>query len=126
MAWMITLPVFSPRPALPVTWESNLYGLFGHGAYGSAPLKCVELATGVEKWSKPNFGMGGLIVVDGHLVALCDSGELAIIKATPESYQQEGLFQAIGGKCWSTPAFSDGKIYLRSTTEGVCYVAAAK
>jgi outer membrane protein assembly factor BamB len=107
----------------PVVKDGYLYGLFGHAAYGSAPLKCVELATGVEKWSKANFGMGGVIVVDGHLVTLCDSGELAIIKATPESYQQEGIFQAIGGKCWSTPAFSDGKIYLRSTTEGVCYAA---
>ena len=110
----------------PVVKDGFLYGLFGAAAYGTAPLKCVELATGEEKWSKPNFGMGGVILVDGHLVALCDDGELCIVKATPEGYKQEGLFQAIGGKCWSTPAFSDGKIYLRSTTEGVCYETAAR
>jgi outer membrane protein assembly factor BamB len=28
--------------------------------------------------------------------------------------------QAMGGKCWSTPAYSNGRIYLRSTTERVC------
>ena len=110
----------------PVAKDGFIYGLFGSAAYGSAPLKCIELATGDEKWSKPNFGMGGVILVDGHLVALCDSGELCIVKAQPEAYKQEGLFQAIGGKCWSTPAFSDGKIFLRSTTEGVCYETAAK
>ena len=110
----------------PVVKDGYLYGLFGHASYGTAPLKCVELASGEEKWSKPNFGMGGVILVDGHLIALCDSGELCIVKATPEGYKQEGLFQAIGGKCWSTPAFSDGKIYLRSTTEGVCYESVAK
>ena len=107
----------------PVVKDGFLYGLFGAAAYGSAPLKCIELATGEEKWSKPNFGMGGVILVDGHLVALCDSGELCIVKAQPEVYKQEGLFQAIDGKCWSTPAFSDGKIFLRSTAEGVCYNA---
>ena len=110
----------------PVAKDGYLYGLFGAAAYGTAPLKCIELATGEEKWSKPNFGMGGVILVDGHLVALCDSGELCIVKAQPEAYKQEGLFQAIGGKCWSTPAFSDGKIFLRSTTEGVCYETAAR
>ena len=109
----------------PVAKDGYLYGLFGHAAYGSAPLKCIDLATGEEKWSKPNFGQGGVILVDGHLVALCDDGELCIVKAQPEGYKQEGLFQAIGGKCWSTPAFSDGKIFLRSTTEGVCYETTA-
>lgn len=110
----------------PVAKDGYIYGLFGAAAFGTAPLKCIELATGEEKWSKPNFGMGGVILVDGHLVALCDDGELCVVKATPDGYEQEGLFQAIGGKCWSTPAFSDGKLYLRSTTEGVCYETAAK
>ena len=82
------------------------------------------MATGEVKWSKPNFGMGGVILVDGSLLALCDTGELCIVKATPQAYQEEGRFKAIDGKCWSTPAFSNGKIFLRSTTEGVCYVAA--
>lgn len=108
----------------PVAKDGYLYGLFGQAAFGAAPLKCIDLATGEEKWSKPNFGMGGVILVDGHLLALCDFGELRVIKATPEGYQQEGLFKAIDGKCWSTPSYSDGKLYLRSTTEGVCYVAA--
>jgi len=110
----------------PVVKDGYLYGLFGAAAYGTAPLKCIELATGEEKWSKPNFGMGGVILVDGRLVALCDDGELCVVKATPDGYKQEGLFQAIGGKCWYTPAFSDGKLYLRSTTEGVCYETASK
>jgi outer membrane protein assembly factor BamB len=107
----------------PVAKDGFIYGMYGHAAYGTAPLKCVDMATGAEKWSKPNFGMGGVILVGDHLLALADNGQLAIIKATPESYQQEAMFQAIGGKCWSTPAFSNGKIYLRSTTQGVCYVA---
>jgi len=110
----------------PVAKDGYLYGLFGHASYGTAPLKCIDMATGEEKWSKPNFGMGGVILVDGHLLALCDNGELCIVKATPEGYQQEALFKAIDGKCWSTPAYSDGKIYLRSTKNGVCYAAAGQ
>jgi outer membrane protein assembly factor BamB len=31
--------------------------------------------------------------------------------------------KAVSGKCWSTPAFSNGRVYVRSTTEGVCLQA---
>ena len=30
-------------------------------------------------------------------------------------------FKAVAGKCWSTPALSDGKLYVRSTKEGACF-----
>jgi outer membrane protein assembly factor BamB len=110
----------------PVAKDGFIYGLFGHAAYGKAPLACVELATGEQKWSQPGFGPGGVILVDNQLVVLADDGEVVVVKAAPAAYAETGRFQAVAGKCWSTPAFSDGKIYLRSTTEGVCYTAAAK
>lgn len=110
----------------PVARDGFIYGLFGHAAYGKAPLMCVELATGEQKWSQPGFGPGGVILVGDQIVALADDGELVLAKASPDAYTEIGRFQAMAGKCWSTPAFSAGKIYLRSTTEGACYDAAAK
>jgi outer membrane protein assembly factor BamB len=29
--------------------------------------------------------------------------------------------KVIEGKCWSTPALSNGRLYVRSTTEGACF-----
>jgi hypothetical protein len=42
------------------------------------------------------------------------------VEATPESYKEIARAKAVNGKCWSTPALSDGRIYVRSTTEAAC------
>jgi len=104
----------------PVFKDGYIYGIFGFKQYNKAPLQCYELATGKEMWSKEGFGPGNLILVDNHLVVLGDRGQLVLLKASPESYQEVSRIQAVGGKCWTTPAYSDGRIYVRSTTEGVC------
>lgn len=105
----------------PVAKDGFIYGLFGHASYGKAPLACVELATGLEKWSQDGFGPGGVILAGDQLIVLADDGELVKAKATPSGYTEVGRFDALEGKCWSTPALSDGKLFVRSTTEGACY-----
>jgi len=109
----------------PVAKEGFIYGLFGHASYGKAPLLCVDLATGEQKWSQPGFGPGGIILAGDQLIALADNGEVVTAKAAPDAYTETGRFKALAGKCWTVPALSNGKIYLRSTTEGVCYEPAA-
>ena len=105
----------------PVIRDGYLYGIYEFKKYGRAPLQCVELSTGEIKWSHQGFGPGNVILVGDNLIVLSDSGEVALVKATPASYQESGRAKAIGGKCWSTPAFSNGKLYVRSTTEGACF-----
>ena len=104
----------------PVFKDGYLYGVFGFKEYNRAALKCMELQTGKEMWSKEGFGPGNVILVDGHLLALGDRGQLVLVKAVPEAYSEVSRMQAVGGKCWSTPAYVEGRIYVRSTTEGVC------
>ena len=104
----------------PVFKDGYLYGIFGFKEYNKAALKCVELQTGKEMWSKEGFGPGNVILVDNHLVALGDRGQLVLVKAAPEAYTEVSRMQAVGGKCWSTPAYTEGRLYVRSTTEGVC------
>jgi outer membrane protein assembly factor BamB len=103
-----------------VSQDGYLYGLFGFKEFAKAPLKCVEIATGKEMWSKPGFGPGGCTLVDGYVLVLSDAGELVLVKATPTAYNEVARTHAVAGKCWSTPAVSNGKIYARSTKEGAC------
>lgn len=105
----------------PVYHEGHLYGLFGCKDYGKAPLQCVDIKTGEEKWTKTGFGPGGLLLVDGRLLILDDRGNLVLAKATPEAFQEEGRFKAVDGKCWNVPALSNGRLYARSTKEGACF-----
>ena len=105
----------------PLVKDGHLYGMFGFKEYASGPLKCIELATGKIKWEKEGYGPGGVCLAAGTLICLGDAGQLTLVKATPESYKElSRMDNALNGKCWSAPVLSDGKIYIRSTLEGVC------
>lgn len=104
----------------PVCKDGHLYGMFSFKKYGEGPLQCVEVATGEIKWSKDGFGPGNVILVGDHLVALGDAGDVVVVDATPESYRERARADLLDGKCWSSPAYSDGRIYLRSTREAIC------
>jgi len=110
----------------PVYHEGHLYGLFGFKQWEQGPLKCVELATGQEKWSRNGFGQGGTILVDNHVVALAENGELVVVEARPDGYKEAARHRAVTGKCWNNPAVTNGRIYARSTKEGVCLEVAPR
>jgi len=104
----------------PVVYEGHLYGCFGFKQYGKSPLQCIELTTGEVKWSQDGYGPGNCIRVGDKLVALSDSGEVVIVSAKSNRYTELSRSDVLNGKCWSMPAFSGGRIYVRSTEEGAC------
>ena len=110
----------------PVCKGGYLYGMFCFKKFKTGPLKCVELATGKIQWEQPGFGQGNLILIGDQLLALTDEGQLVVVEVTPRAYNEIARTQAVTGKCWSTPAFSNGRIYVRSTTEGACFDVGGK
>jgi hypothetical protein len=94
--------------------------MFSFRGFGTGPLKCVELATGKEMWAKEGFGAGNVILVDKHVLALGDAGQLVLVETNPQAYTEAARIDALDGKCWSTPAVANGRIYVRSTKEGAC------
>ncbi|MGE5611936.1 MAG: PQQ-binding-like beta-propeller repeat protein [Bacillota bacterium] len=110
----------------PVCKDGYLYGMFSFKKYGSGPLKCVELATGKVVWEKPGFGAGNVILAGDKIVALTDDGQLVVVEATPTAYKEVARAKVVAGKCWSTPALSNGRLYVRSTKEGACLDVAAQ
>ncbi|MCX8107239.1 MAG: PQQ-like beta-propeller repeat protein [Verrucomicrobiae bacterium] len=108
---------FQNQWVTPVCHEGYLYGIFGAGEYGTAPLKCVKLDTLEEQWSQSGFGPGGVLLVRDKLIVLADNGTLVVVEPTPELYIELARFKALSGKCWNVPAVTDGRIYARSTTE---------
>ena len=105
----------------PLCYKGHLYGLFGFKEFGSCPLKCVDLATGIVLWSQEGFGPGGTILAGETLIVLGDAGQVTFVKADPGSYQEVAKFQTVIGKCWNAPALSDGRLYVRSTKEAACF-----
>lgn len=107
----------------PVEKDGFLYGMFSFKEYGDGPLKCVEVETGEERWSTEGFGPGNVILAGDKIIALSDAGEVVLCDATPKEYNERGRAKLVEGKCWSSPTLAAGKLYVRSTTEGVAIEA---
>lgn len=110
----------------PVVKDGYLYGMFSFKKFGTGPMKCVKLATGEIQWEQRGFGQGNVILAGDKLLALTDDGNLVVVQATPSAYKEVARVKAVTGKCWSTPAVSDGKIFVRSTKEGACFDVSGK
>ncbi len=105
----------------PVVREGYLYGMFSFKEYGTGPLACVDIRTGENRWARAGFGPGNVVLTGDKILALTDAGELVLAKAAPDAYGELARAKAIDGKCWSTPALTGGKVYVRSTLEGGCF-----
>jgi outer membrane protein assembly factor BamB len=111
----------------PVCYQGYIYTLAGENStFLTAPLNCIELSSGNLKWSTNNFGMGGLILVNNKLLVLTENGQFVLVQPNPNAYTELARYQAFHfsasahGKCWISPSFSNGRIYARSTSGGLC------
>jgi outer membrane protein assembly factor BamB len=98
----------------PVLWQGFLY------VGDEKALKCVEFATGKEKWTAdlPN---ATVIVADGHLVVFTEKGELQIAKASPEKYEPTAKAELLDGRCWTIPTLYKGRLYVRNFKGAACF-----
>ena len=76
----------------PVLYEGNIYG------FDEAILACIDAATGDLKWKGGRYGYGQVLLASGHLIVTTETGEVALVKATPESHQEAGAFSGVVGQ----------------------------
>lgn len=108
-----------------VLYQGHLYGPDGDtGDKGS--LKCLDFKTGAEKWASKNFGTGGLIIAHGFIIGVSSMGELLVAPASPDGFRPTARAQVLGGKCWTAPVLSHGKVYCRSGNGDLVAVNLAK
>jgi outer membrane protein assembly factor BamB len=103
-----------------VLHDGKLYGFDGNGP---AVLKCLELTTGRTLWTDRSIGKGSLMLADGHLIALSEEGELALIAADPAGYKEKARCKPLDSLCWTMPVLSGGRLYLRNESEILCLQA---
>jgi outer membrane protein assembly factor BamB len=94
-----------------VLHEGHLYGL------DEAILACLDAATGELRWKGGRYGYGQLVLASGYLIVLTESGELVLVRATPDKHEELAKFQAIEGKTWNHPAIADGILLVRNGSE---------
>jgi len=98
-----------------VLWQGYLYG------FNDADLTCVEWETGEKKWSEPSLRRGSLMIADGTLILLSETGKLVVAQASPQAYRPQAQAQILNGRCWSVPVLSQGLLYARNAQgDAVC------
>lgn len=126
--WRTKTTVMRLKFTSPVRRQSNdgdyLYGL------NDGLMECLDLKTGKQVWKDDRrakkgegHGHGQIVLADDRIVVLTEYGELVLVAATPEGFQELGRVDALkaGEKTWNTPALVGGKIYIRNDAEMACY-----
>ena len=115
-----------PRSVLRNEWQTSIHldgNLFGFDNVGSAGpvthLTCVDATTGERKWQELRFGKGNLIAADGKLIISTMKGELVLVKADAEQFQELARAKLLD-RTRQAPALASGFVYLRDDKEILC------
>lgn len=124
----------------PVLKDGFLYAFSGRDE-PDARFRCVDLANGSIRWdrseawrnagrSKPApgeasptvFGRGSVILADGKLIVLGESGLLGSFRPNPEKLEEMWRWQVPGLSypCWAGPVLAGNRLYLRSEDLLIC------
>jgi outer membrane protein assembly factor BamB len=103
-----------------VFYEGHIYGL------DEDILTCLDAATGRRMWKEGRYGYGQLVLASGHLVILSGFGDLVLVKASPERYEELARFPALEGKTWNHPALADGCLLVRNAAGMMCFQVGAE
>jgi outer membrane protein assembly factor BamB len=98
-----------------VLYQGTVYGM------DDGILAAMDVATGQRRWKGGRYGFGQLLLAGDHLVILSETGEIALVKASPEKHQEIARFEAIEGKTWNVPAMAEGNLLVRNGAEMACY-----
>jgi outer membrane protein assembly factor BamB len=101
----------------------------GGYVYGIGPasaLFCVDPKTGEKAWVKDGFfsdsvktGYASFMVMNDNLLILADGGQLFMVAADPKQCRTVAKTR-VCGQNWCSPAYADGKLFLRDAKELLC------
>jgi outer membrane protein assembly factor BamB len=91
----------------------------GDYVYGSGEKNrywyCIDWRTGETKYKSNKVGVGNVIAADGMLYCYSDRGEMALVKATPGSFEVVSKFNItlVTDQHWAHPVIHRGVLYVR-------------
>jgi outer membrane protein assembly factor BamB len=91
--------------------------LFSPGPGNRCDLVCLNAATGEERWTEPGLGdYASITAVNDSLLVLDSTGELRLVAASESGYKELGRAHFVG-KTWASPAYADGRLFVRDATK---------
>ncbi len=94
-----------------VVYKGHVYGV----SEKKGMLMCIDQANGKTLWSERKGGQfGTLMIADGKLIVLTDTGELVIAEAQSSGYKELAAGKVLDGRCWVAPVLANGRIYAKT------------
>lgn len=91
--------------------EGHIYG----SAYRKGTWNCLSTADGKILYSSNVLGDGCIIMADGMFYCYSEKGEMALVSASPSSFNVVSRFMVTKGtdQHWAHPVIYNGRLYLR-------------
>lgn len=84
-------------------------------------FRCLNWSDGKVQWSSSEPGHANCIGAGDKLLLFNDRGELRLCRASPAGYQELAQATVFSDEiCWTPPALSEGRVFLRTQTRAAC------
>lgn len=84
-------------------------------------FRCMDFKTGEILWSSDRPGHATIVVADGKLLLFNDRGEVLLVRANPQRYEELAQAEVFRGEiCWTAPSLHHSRLYVRSPTRAAC------
>jgi outer membrane protein assembly factor BamB len=113
--------VLSSQYVTPVIRDGYVYGCDGRSDAGTVALRCLDLKTGRECWSKESFGCASIIAADGKFILLTESGDLVLARCSSEAYRELARAPLLNAPVRALPALAGGRLYARDNRRLACW-----
>jgi len=101
--------------------DSVVEGDYAYG-FDQNIFTCVRLSDGRRMWRQGRYGSGQvlLLVRQKLLLVQAETGDLVLLRASPDSHQELGKITPLSAKTWNHPVLAHGRLYVRNGEELVC------
>jgi outer membrane protein assembly factor BamB len=119
--WSVEKKWESPRLKLKFN-DAVLRNGFVYGL-DDGKLTCVDVQTGKTRWKDRtgNFGYGQLLLHEDTLLILAEEGDVILVAASPDQFQELHRIPALTGTTWNHPVVANGKLLVRNSTTAACF-----
>ncbi len=105
-----------------VAHNGFLYG-FDNGIFA-----CIDLRDGKRQWKRGRYGHGQVLLLPtgNQLLVSSEEGEIVLLRATPERFQEVVRHEVLQGRTWNHPVVVGNRLYVRNGQEAACFELSIK